>query len=346
MELLLGHRPPSNFVKTKRKIIRETDFFEIYSDSVYKNSEVFLKGTITKNPQNDYSQHFLDTQARPQNYIMDTSMRERYLEYPKLRELMRLKDEFSIKRNHPPFYLRRDLRRFDLKQLKNQFDVILIEPPLREYVTLHPGLEGVVDFWSWDEIAALEINAIASPRSFIFLWCGSYEGLEEGRRCFRDWGFRRCEDICWVKTNIKKKHILPLREEGSLFQHTKEHLLMGIRGTIRRSSDIDFIHANVDIDVVLTEEPPTGCLDKPEEIFYIIEHFCMGRRRLHLFGSEKAVRPGWVTVSPDVVGNTFDPDTYAHLMSGDNAFMGTLPEIEALRPKSPSQRPPQTGGGA
>ena len=29
---------------------------------------------------------------------------------------------------------------------------------------------------------------------------------------------------------------------------------MGIKGTVRRSTDGDFIHANVDIDLVITEE--------------------------------------------------------------------------------------------
>jgi mRNA m6A methyltransferase non-catalytic subunit len=55
---------------------------------------------------------------------------------------------------------------------------------------------------------------------------------------------------------------------------------MGIKGTVRRSTDGDFIHANVDIDLIIAEEPEYGCLDKPVEIFHIIEHFCLGRRRL------------------------------------------------------------------
>ena len=36
---------------------------------------------------------------------------------------------------------------------------------------------------------------------------------------------------------------------------TKEHCLMGIKGTVRRSTDGDFIHANVDIDLIIDEEP-------------------------------------------------------------------------------------------
>ena len=35
-----------------------------------------------------------------------------------------------------------------------------------------------------------------------------------------------------------------------------------------------------------------GDISKPEEIFHIIEHFCLGRRRLHLFGTDDCIRPG------------------------------------------------------
>lgn len=61
---------------------------------------------------------------------------------------------------------------------------------------------------------------------------------------------------------------------------------MGIKGTVRRSTDGDFIHANVDIDLIIAEETEWGCIDKPVEIFHIIEHFCLGRRRLHVFGRD------------------------------------------------------------
>lgn len=72
----------------------------------------------------------------------------------------------------------------------------------------------------------------------------------------------------------------------------QEHCLMGIKGTVRRSTDGDFIHANVDIDLIITEEPEMGNVEKPVEIFHIIEHFCLGRRRLHLFGRDSTIRPG------------------------------------------------------
>ena len=65
---------------------------------------------------------------------------------------------------------------------------------------------------------------------------------------------------------------------------------MGIKGTVRRSTDGDFIHANVDIDLIIDEEPDHGSLDKPVEMFHIAEHFCLGRRRLHVFGRDSCIR--------------------------------------------------------
>lgn len=39
--------------------------------STYQDSNIFLKGTQSANPHNDYSQHFVDTGQRPQNFIRD-----------------------------------------------------------------------------------------------------------------------------------------------------------------------------------------------------------------------------------------------------------------------------------
>jgi len=83
---------------------------------------------------------------------------------------------------------------------------------------------------------------------------------------------------------------------------------MGIKGTVRRSTDGDFIHANVDIDLVIAEEEKYGSDEKPVEIFHIIEHFCLGRRRLHIFGRDTTIRPGWLTVGPRLTSSNYDAE--------------------------------------
>lgn len=96
----------------------------------------YLQGTQSSNPHNDYCQHFVDTGQRPQNFIRDVGLADRFEEYPKLRELIRLKDELIKETATPPMYLQTDLKTFDLKTMGAKFDVILIEPPLEVCVLL------------------------------------------------------------------------------------------------------------------------------------------------------------------------------------------------------------------
>lgn len=302
----------------------------------YKGSSTFLKGTQSANPHNDYCQHYVDTGQRPQNFIRDYELHDRFEEYPKLKELIRLKDELIARTATPPMYLKCDLRQSgQLRQLDSKFDVILIDPPLEEY----QRTQGVTKtkFWSWESLMHFEIEEIAAPRSFIFLWCGSSDGLDLGRQCLRKWGFRRCEDICWIKTNKKNIGHNKNLEPKAIFQRTKEHCLMGIKGTVRRSTDGDFIHSNVDIDLIISEEPAYGTYDKPDEIFHIIEHFCLGRRRLHLFGRDSTIRPGWLTVGPELTNSNFNTELYKDYFSRSSTdyLTGCTDRIEALRPKSP-----------
>lgn len=106
------------------------------------------QGTQSSNPHNDYCQHFVDTGQRPQNFIRDVGLADRFEEYPKLRELIRLKDELIKDTAPPPSYLQTDLKTFDLKTLGVKFDVILIEPPLEVCVSL---------FLSWFSCCPLKI---------------------------------------------------------------------------------------------------------------------------------------------------------------------------------------------
>jgi len=71
----------------------------------------------------------------------------------------------------------------------------------------------------------LELGELAANRSFIFLWCGSSDGLDKGRDCLRRWGFRRCEDICWIRTNSKNPRHSKNLEPNAVFQRTKVYYL-------------------------------------------------------------------------------------------------------------------------
>ena len=121
---------------------------------------------------------------------------------------------------------------------------------------------------------------------------------------------------------------------------------MGIKGTVRRAVDTNFIHSNIDADVVVGEEPEVfGSTAKPAELYEIVEHFCMGRRRLELFGSDRTLREGWVTVGEDITKSTWDRAKYNAWFDGTDVWpkvrnhcggrlLGSEDVIEELRPKS------------
>ncbi|CAA2957392.1 methyltransferase 1 [Olea europaea subsp. europaea] len=308
----------------------------------------------SRGEQNDYSQNFVDTGMRPQNFIRELELSSVVEDYPKLRELIQKKDEIVAKSSSPPMYYKCDLREQVLSPefFATKFDVILVDPPWEEYVHRAPGVTDHMEYWTFEEIMNLKIEAIADTPSFIFLWVGDGVGLEQGRQCLKKWGFRRCEDICWVKTN--KTNATPgLRHDShTLFQRSKEHCLMGIKGTVRRSTDGHIIHANIDTDVIIAEEPPYGSTAKPEDMYRIIEHFALGRRRLELFGEDHNIRSGWLTVGNGLSSSNFNSEAYIRsFMDKDGKIWQggggrnpppeaphlvlTTPEIEALRPKSP-----------
>ncbi|XP_022753166.1 methyltransferase-like protein 1 isoform X2 [Durio zibethinus] len=180
----------------------------------------------SRGEQNDYSQNFVDTGMRPQNFIRELELTNVVEDYPKLRELIQKKDEIVAKSASPPMYMKCGLREFELSPnfFGTKFDVILIDPPLEEYVHRAPGVADHIEYWTFEEIMNLKIEAIADTPSFIFLWVGDGVGLEQGRQCLKKWGFRRCEDICWVKTN--KTNATPGLQHDShtILQHSKVQL--------------------------------------------------------------------------------------------------------------------------
>jgi hypothetical protein len=115
--------------------------------------------------------------------------------YPKQQRLLALKQASVNGQAHPPTHL-------PLSSLQSlhpmKFDVILIDPPYAD-TTRDPPYGGI----AWDQITELPIPALSGDPSFIFMWVGhgNSDGLERGREVLAKWGFRRCEDIVWVKTN-------------------------------------------------------------------------------------------------------------------------------------------------
>jgi N6-adenosine-specific RNA methylase IME4 len=61
------------------------------------------------------------------------------------------------------------------------------------------------DIWSYEDVASLNIESVAANPSFIWIWCGNSQNVSRGRQLLTKWGYRRCEDLIWVKTNKQSK---------------------------------------------------------------------------------------------------------------------------------------------
>ncbi|GAA5892708.1 hypothetical protein JCM8208_005890 [Rhodotorula glutinis] len=282
--------------------------------------------------RNDYSGQYVQTGARPQNHLRNTDVENRFNEYPKLATLLAHKHALTSSTKHsiPPTYLNlaapssgpadapdtpaSSPTSAALATLaSSRFDCILLTPP--SSVT-------------YDELAALDLPSRASTPSFVWLWVGSGQaglggvdgggiGLEQGRELLASWGYRRCEDIVWLKTNRRDPESELVKEPVSLFNPTLEHCLMGIRGTVRRSTDSFLVHCNVDTDVIVWEGDPLDPDLKPPELQSLIENFCLGTRRLHLYGSPHALRRGWLTVGAHAGDETYSAASNVRPVEGE-----------------------------
>jgi mRNA m6A methyltransferase non-catalytic subunit len=109
------------------------------------------------------------------------------IRYPKQRRLLQLKKAAVASCASTPYILP-----FSQHQslLGAKFDAIVLDPPYGPR-------------FGWDDLSALPVPQLAAEPSFVFLWVGSGagEGLERGREVLAKWGYRRCEDVVWVKTN-------------------------------------------------------------------------------------------------------------------------------------------------
>lgn len=154
--------------------------------------------------------------------------------------------------------IKKSLRNLDLTTL-GEFDVIHVDPPWKEYqkraeyLQIAKRTEKMVA-WSLQDILNLKLNQLIHEKSFIFLWVGS-EHLDDGRALFKSWGLKRCEDIVWIKSNlnINKKNYGMANSYSTLLRF-KEHCLVGISEKSNNKNDPDFLHPNIDSDVILTEE--------------------------------------------------------------------------------------------
>lgn len=175
-------------------------------------------------------------------------------------------------------WLRCDLRRLDLGVL-GKFSVILADPPWAINMRLTYGT--LTDA----ELRALDLGRLSDDGLF-FLWVTG-RAADAGRECLAAWGYRLVEEIIWVKID-QLQRVAAAGHTGHWFNHSKEHCLVGAKGSlrgIRRFSDCNVIVAQ-----------PRESSRKPDELYGIMERAVPGGRKLELFGRAHNLRAGWVTL--------------------------------------------------
>lgn len=187
----------------------------------------------------------------------------------------------------PPQWINCDLRRFDYSVL-GKFHVIMADPPWDIHMSLPYGT--MTD----DEMRAMPIPAL-QDEGLLFLWVTG-RAMEVGRECLRVWGYTRVDEVVWVKTN-QLQRVIRTGRTGHWLNHTKEHMLVGVKTVIDESGALKFpswVNRGLDTDVIVSEVRETS--RKPDEVYGLIERMCPGGRKVEIFGRKHNVRPGWLTL--------------------------------------------------
>ena len=184
----------------------------------------------------------------------------------------------------PPQYIQADLRYFDVSIL-GKFSVIMADPPWDIHMELPYGT------MSDDEMRQLKIPCI-QDEGLIFLWVTG-RAMELGRECLSLWGYERCDEIIWVKSN-QLQRIIRTGRTGHWLNHGKEHCLVGIKGNPQE------LNRGIDCDVIVAEVRATS--HKPDEIYGVIERLSPGTRKIELFGRPHNIQPNWITLGNQLQG--------------------------------------------
>ncbi|KAK3434159.1 hypothetical protein EUGRSUZ_D01689 [Eucalyptus grandis] len=202
-----------------------------------------------------------------------------------------------------------DIRNFRMDVI-GQFGVIMADPPWDIHMELPYGT------MSDDEMRNLNVPALQTD-GLIFLWVTG-RAMELGRECLELWGYKRCEEIIWVKTN-QLQRIIRTGRTGHWLNHSKEHCLVGIKGNPE-------VNRNIDTDVIVAEVRETS--RKPDEMYPMLERISPNTRKLELFARMHNTHSGWLSLGNQLSG--------ARLVEeGLRArFKAAYPDVE-VQPASP-----------
>uniref|UniRef100_A0A0D9VJD5 N6-adenosine-methyltransferase MT-A70-like n=1 Tax=Leersia perrieri TaxID=77586 RepID=A0A0D9VJD5_9ORYZ len=211
-----------------------------------------------------------------------------------------------------------DIRNFQMDIL-GQFGVIMADPPWDIHMELPYGT--MAD----DEMRTLNVPALQTD-GLIFLWVTG-RAMELGRECLELWGYKRVEEIIWVKTN-QLQRIIRTGRTGHWLNHSKEHCLVGIKGS-------PLVNRNIDTDVIVAEVRETS--RKPDEMYPMLERISPRTRKLELFARMHNAHAGWLSLGNQLNGvRLVDEGLRAR-------YKAAYPDSEVQPPSPPRASAPMDG---
>ncbi|KAI5452955.1 methyltransferase [Naganishia albida] len=191
------------------------------------------------------------------------------------------------------------------------FDLILADPPWDIHMTLPYGT------LSDDDLRSLPIPSLQPTWGLLALWVTG-RAMELARELFKTWGYRRIDEIVWVKVG-QLGGLVRTGRTGHWLNHTCEHLLIALKlppenefpdrsAPIPWDTDprLGYLKRGVDGDVVVAEGRETS--RKPDEFYGILERMVPNGRKLEIFGRKHNVKEGWLTIGNQLGdSNVVDP---------------------------------------
>lgn len=225
-----------------------------------------------------YVHYALDLTLEQTRYLQERGVHNRGTDTKRINELVMK----GI--NLPAQWIHCDLRSFPLSIFKGLISVVMADPPWDIHMELPYGT--LTD----EEVKNLNVGDI-HEHGMIFLWVTG-RAMELARECFKLWGYKRIEEIVWVKTN-QLQRIIRTGRTGHWINHAKEHCLVGIKGNPK-------LNRNLDCDVIVSEVRETS--RKPDEIYNLIERMFPNCPKLELFGRPHNVHENWITCGNQLDG--------------------------------------------
>ncbi|CAO1620218.1 unnamed protein product [Sympodiomycopsis kandeliae] len=198
---------------------------------------------------------------------------------------------------YPPQWIDADLQTFDLTIL-GKFDVIVQDTAFDIHMSLPYGT--MTDA----AVRAMPIQHLQDT-GFIFFWVTG-RAMELGRELLQHWGYKRVDELTWVKVG-QTQRLIRTGRTGHWLNHTKEHCLIGAKNGDGSGSLPSWAQTGIDCDVLVSEVRDTS--RKPDELYAIIERLAPGGRKLELFGRKHNARSGWLTVGNQLKSDQiYDPE--------------------------------------